>query len=394
VKFSVIAETFENMENTKKRLELTDFLVDLFKKTSSENIAKLVYLIQGKLRPDFEGVEIGVAEKLVIRAVHRSTAIETKRIEEAYRIDGDLGHAVSKLIEQKTQKTLFEETTEDENKSLEWVYDSLVKIAELEGSGKNVLDKKMNYIASLLNNVNPIAAKFIIKILIGTMRLGVADNTIMDALAIAYTDSKNNRDSLEDAYNVSSDLGKIAEVAAKKGLKGIKKFQIVVFNPIRPMLADRVKTEQETFEKMGNKLAAEYKLDGERIQIHLQNNKVDLFSRRLENIRHYYPDIVENVPKIVKVKDAILEAEAVAVNEDTGEFLAFQELMHRRRKYNVDKAVLQYPITLNFFDVLYVNGKSCLDLDYKKRREMLEKIITENNFFKILYQLYRVHQAI
>jgi len=176
VKFSVIAETFENMENTKKRLELTDFLVDLFKKTSSENIAKLVYLIQGKLRPDFEGVEIGVAEKLVIRAVHRSTAIETKRIEEAYRIDGDLGHAVSKLIEQKTQKTLFEETTEDENKSLEWVYDSLVKIAELEGSGKNVLDKKMNYIASLLNNVNPIAAKFIIKILIGTMRLGVADN--------------------------------------------------------------------------------------------------------------------------------------------------------------------------------------------------------------------------
>jgi len=386
VKFSVIAETFENMENTKKRLELTDFLVDLFKKTSSENIAKLVYLIQGKLRPDFEGVEIGVAEKLVIRAVHRSTAIETKRIEEAYRIDGDLGHAVSKLIEQKTQKTLFEETTEDENKSLEWVYDSLVKIAELEGSGKNVLDKKMNYIASLLNNVNPIAAKFIIKILIGTMRLGVADNTIMDALAIAYTDSKNNRDSLEDAYNVSSDLGKIAEVAAKKGLKGIKKFQIVVFNPIRPMLADRVKTEQETFEKMGNKLAAEYKLDGERIQIHLQNNKVDLFSRRLENIRHYYPDIVENVPKIVKVKDAILEAEAVAVNEDTGEFLAFQELMHRRRKYNVDKAVLQYPITLNFFDVLYVNGKSCLDLDYKKRREMLEKIITENNFSKLVPQ--------
>jgi DNA ligase 1 len=386
VKFSVIAETFEKMENTTKRLELTDLLVDLFKKTSPEKVSKVVYLIQGKLRPDFEGVELGVAEKLVIRAVHRSTAIETKRIEEAYRIDGDLGHAVSKLIEQKTQKTLFEENTEDENKSLEWVYDTLVKIAELEGSGKNVLDKKMNYIASLLNNVNPIAAKFIIKILIGTMRLGVADNTIMDALAIAYTDSKNNRDSLESAYNVSSDLGKVAEVAAKNGLEGIKKFQITIFNPIRPMLADRVKTEREALEKMGNKLAAEYKLDGERIQIHLQNNKVDLFSRRLENIQKYYPDIVENIPKIVKVKDAILEAEAVAVNDDTGEFLPFQELMHRRRKYNVDKAVLQYPITLNFFDVLYANGKSCLDLDYKKRREMLEQIITENNFSKLVPQ--------
>jgi DNA ligase-1 len=363
------------MEKTSKRLELTDLLGELFKKTPNEIVANVVYLIQGKLRPDFEGIEIGVAEKLVIRAVYRSTAIETKRIEDAYRIDGDLGQAVSKLIEQKTQKTLFDETKEDVNKSVEWVYDSLLKIAELKGSGKNVLDKKMNYIASLLNNVSPIAAKFIIKILIGTMRLGVADNTIMDALAIAYTESKENRPNLEEAYNVSSDLGKVAEVAAKKGLDGIKKFQVVVFNPIRPMLADRVKSEQEAINKMGNEFAAEYKLDGERVQIHLQNNKVDLFSRRLENIKSYYPDIVENIPKSLKVKDAILEAEAVAINEDTGDFLPFQELMHRRRKYNVDKAVLQYPITVNFFDLLYANGKSCLDMSYKKRREMLEQIL-------------------
>jgi len=133
------------MENTAKRLELTDHLVDLFKSTPPDLLAKVVYLIQGKLRPDFEGVEIGVAEKLVIRAVHRSTAIEVKRIEEAYRKDGDLGHAVSKLIEQKTQTTLFDAVAGD-NQTVEWVYDSLVKIAELEGSGKNVLDKKMNYV--------------------------------------------------------------------------------------------------------------------------------------------------------------------------------------------------------------------------------------------------------
>ena len=387
MKFSLLAETFEKMEKTSKRLELTDLLGELFKKTPNEIVANVVYLIQGKLRPDFEGIEIGVAEKLVIRAVYRSTAIETKRIEDAYRIDGDLGQAVSKLIEQKTQKTLFDETKEDVNKSVEWVYDSLLKIAELKGSGKNVLDKKMNYIASLLNNVSPIAAKFIIKILIGTMRLGVADNTIMDALAIAYTESKENRPNLEEAYNVSSDLGKVAEVAAKKGLDGIKKFQVVVFNPIRPMLADRVKSEQEAINKMGNEFAAEYKLDGERVQIHLQNNKVDLFSRRLENIKSYYPDIVENIPKSLKVKDAILEAEAVAINEDTGDFLPFQELMHRRRKYNVDKAVLQYPITVNFFDLLYANGKSCLDMSYKKRREILEQILIEDDFSKLVPQI-------
>jgi len=385
MKFSVLAETFEKMDKTTKRLELTDHLVDFFKNTPSDLVSTVVYLIQGKLGPDFDGIEIGVAEKIVIRAVHRSTAIEVKRIEEAYRKDGDLGHAVSKLIEQKTQTTLFD-VVEGQSQTVQWVYDTLFKIAELEGSGKNVVDKKMNYIASLLNNVNPISGKFIIKILIGTMRLGVADNTILDALAIAYTGSKENREKIENAYSVSSDLGKVARVAAKDGLEGIEKFKVVVFNPIRPMLADRVKSEKEAIEKMGEKFAAEFKLDGERVQIHLENGKVDLFSRRLENIRSYYPDIVENIPKSLKVQNAILEAEAVAINEDTGEFLPFQELMHRRRKYDVDKAVLQYPITLNFFDILYADGKSCLNLGYEERRKLLTKIVVEDNFSKIIPQ--------
>jgi DNA ligase 1 len=386
MKFSVLADTFERMEKTAKRLELTECLVDLFKNTPDDLIAKVVYLIQGKLRPDFEGIEIGVAEKLIIRAVYRSTAIEIKKIEEAYRRDGDLGHAVSKLIEQKTQTTLFDETSKAENQTVELVYDSLYKIAELEGSGKNVLDKKMNYVASLLNNVSPISAKFIIKILIGTMRLGVADNTILDSLAIAYTKSKSNREKLEAAYNVSSDLGKVAEVASKRGLDGINQFKIELFKPIRPMLADRVKSEKESIEKFGKKFAAEYKLDGERVQIHIKNEHIDLFSRKLENIKRFYPDIVENISKSLKVKNAILEAEAVAINENTGEFLPFQELMHRRRKYNVDKAVLQYPITVNFFDVLYLDGKSCLDLRYSERRKLLEDIVIEDNFSKIIPQ--------
>ncbi len=373
------------MEKTTKRLELTDHLVDFFKNTPLDLVSKVVYLIQGKLGPDYEGIEIGVAEKIVIRAVHRSTAIEVKTIEEAYRNDGDLGHAVSKLIDQKTQTTLFD-AIEGQSQTVEWVYDTLLKIAELEGSGKNVVDKKMNYIASLLNNVNSISGKFIIKILIGTMRLGVADNTILDALAIAYTGSKENREKIENAYNVSSDLGKVAKVAAKDGLEGIKQFKVLVFNPIRPMLADRVKSEKEAVEKMGEKFAAEFKLDGERVQIHLENGRVDLFSRRLENIRSYYPDIVENIPKSLKIQNAILEAEAVAVNEDTGEFLPFQELMHRRRKYNVDKAVLQYPITLNFFDILYADGKSCLNLGYEERRKLLTKILVEDNFSRIIPQ--------
>jgi len=145
-----------------------------------------------------------------------------------------------------------------------------------------------------------------------------------------------------------------------------------------------VKSEKESIEKMGDKFAAEYKLDGERAQLHVKNDEVRLFSRSLENITSYYPDIVEKIPKNLKANDAILEAEVVAINGDSGEFLPFQELMHRRRKYKVEKAVLEYPITVNFFDLLYLNGKSCLDLVYLKRREMLQQILDEDEFAKLV----------
>ena len=147
-----------------------------------------------------------------------------------------------------------------------------------------------------------------------------------------------------------------------EGLDGIKKFQISLFNPIRPMLADRIKSEEEAIKKNPTEFAAEYKLDGERVQIHKRVDKIILFSRSLENITEYYPDIVENIGNSLDVNEGIFEAEIVAINENTGEFLPFQELMHRRRKSKIKEAVLQYPITVNFFDVLYFDKKNCLNL--------------------------------
>ena len=375
MEYAVLANAFSKMESTRKRLELTQYLVELFEKTPKEVISKIVYLLQGKLRPDFEGIELGVAEKLAIRAISKSSGIPIKKIESEYRKGGDLGHAASVILEEKTQTTfLMEDIT------VERVYETLFKIAKSEGSRSQ--DMKMKYISSLLNDATPVEASFILKILLGTLRLGIAENTVMDALAIAFTGNKENRKALEHAYNVSSDLGKVAEVIADKGLEGIEKFEINLFNPIRPMLADRVKSEAEAVEKMGNRFAAEYKLDGERVQLHIQGDKVVLYSRSLENITSYYPDIVEKIPNAVNANMVILEAEAVAVNENTGEFLPFQELMHRRRKYKIEKAVSQYPISVNFFDVLYYNGKSCLESEYENRRELLEKIIKEDNFAK------------
>jgi len=379
MRFSEIADTFEKMSATTKRLELTQYLVELFQKTPPEIISKIVYLIQGKLRPDFEGIELGLAEKLAIHALAKSSGIAIKKINSVYAEDGDLGGAAAKILEQKTQTTFLAQDI-----TAERVYETLYKIAKLEGQRSQ--DMKMKYVSSLLNDATPQEAKFILKIAMGTLRLGIADNTVMDALAISFTGSKENREKLEAAYNVSSDLGTVAETIARKGLDGLKEFHVKVFSPIRPMLAERVKSESEAIEKLGSEFAAEYKLDGERVQIHYKDRVITLYSRRLENITNYYPDILENVPKALKTTDVILEAEAVAINQDSGEFLPFQELMHRRRKYDIDRIVEKYPITVNLFDVLYLNGQDLLNEPYKTRRKKLEEITIENDYTKIVTQ--------
>ena len=378
--FSIVAEIFEKMENTTKRIELTNILVELLKKTPKKIIPNAVYLLQGIIRPNFEGVELGIAEKLAIRAISKSSGLSIKKIEDDYRKVGDLGLTASNILKLKTQTTFTAEKI-----TLERVYETLFKIAKLEGKGSQ--DLKMKHISSLLNDATPLEAKFVLKILLGTLRLGVAENTVMDALAIAFTGKKENKERIENAYNVSSDLGKVSQMVATNGIDGIKKFKISLFSPIRPMLADRVKSEKEAIKKMPELFSAEYKLDGERVQIHKQANKIILFSRRLENITQYYPDIVENIGKSLNVDEGVFEAEIVPINENTGEFLPFQELMHRRRKYKLEQAVSQYPITVNFFDVLYFDNKDCLNLEYSERRKILEKLVNEDNFSKLVPML-------
>ena len=377
MKFAEIAEFFERMEVTSKRLELTEILVELLKSTPIDVISKVTYLIQGKLRPNFEGVELGIAERLAMKAISKSAGVSMKKIEDGYKVGWDLGVTAANILKQKTQTTFSAESI-----TLERVYDTLFKIAKLEGRGSQ--DMKIKYISSLLNDATTNESKFILKILLGTLRLGIAENTLMDALAIAFTDEKSNRVLIENAYNVSSDLGYVSEVVAKQGINGIKKFEIAIFNPIRPMLADRVKSEEDAIKKFQDEFAAEYKLDGERAQIHKKGNEIIIFSRSLEKITQYYPDIVEKIPNLLICDECILEAEVVAINEDTGNFLPFQELMHRRRKYKLEKAVSDYPITVNFFDILFLNGKKIIDLPYLERRNNLLKIVKDDKFVKVI----------
>ena len=373
--FTLIAETFQKMENTASRLALTDHLVSLLKITCPDLIDKVVYLIQGKLYPDYEGIELGLAERMAIRALGYSAGVETSVIEENYRRTGDIGDTAEEVMKIKNQATLF-----SEKMTVERVYHTLDKIARTTGSGSQ--EVKLRHVSNLLNDASYLEAKYIMKFIMGTLRLGIADHTIMDSLALAFTGDKINRHSLEKAYNVSSDLGAVAKLLATKGLESVKSLRITLFKPVRPMLGERVRTTGEAMEKMNGKAAAEYKLDGERIQIHKGKGKVELFSRRLEKVTHHYPDITGAIRSLI-AGDIILEAEVVAINPLTDEYLPFQELMHRRRKYEINQAVENFPVSVNFFDILYIDGRDTTSLPYFKRRKIIENIFNSDKKDKI-----------
>ncbi|MEM2107936.1 MAG: ATP-dependent DNA ligase, partial [Candidatus Bathyarchaeia archaeon] len=338
-------------------------------------IDKVVYLTQGKLYPDFVGLEIGVAERLAIKALARAAGRKESEIEEDLKKSGDIGETAQNFIAKKRQVTFFQKPL-----TVQRVYETLDKMAKTTGSG--AVDTKMALLAGLLSDATPKEAKYIMRTVTGNLRLGIADMTVLDALAIAYGGGKEARELTERAYNISSDLGRVAQVLAERGLEGIKQFQVIVFEPIRPMLAERLSSPEEILEKLGGKCVAEYKYDGERVQAHKKGDEVVLYSRRLENISDQYPDAIALVREHVKAKEAILEAECVAVDLDTGEMRPFQELMHRRRKYEIEHAMEQYPVSLFMFDALYVDGKDLTLESYPVRRKALEKVLKESDRVK------------
>jgi DNA ligase-1 len=376
LKYSIIAEAYEQIEGTTKRLEMTGLLVDLLKNTPKEVIDKVAYLTQGRISPDFVGTEIGVAEKLAVKALARATGSKESQIEEDMKKSGDVGETGRKFIASKKQVTFFQQTL-----TVEKVYETLDRMAKASGTG--AVDTKMALLAGLLAAASPSEAKYILRTVTGNLRLGVADMTVLDALAIAYGGGKEAREHVERAYNICSDLGRVAKTLVEKGVEGIKSFQVSIGEPIRPMLAERLSSPEEILEKLGGKCVAEYKYDGERIQAHKRGDLVTLFSRRLENISSQYPDAVKLFKQYVKAKEAILECECVAVDPDTGEMRPFQELMHRRRKYEIDKAIEDYPVSLFTFEALYVDGKDLTLEPYPLRRKILEKTIRESDHVKL-----------
>jgi DNA ligase-1 len=371
--FREVVDYYEQLEATTKRLEMTDILAALLSKTPPAVIDKVVYMTLGELYPAYVGLELGVAEKLAARAIRQVSGAGEKELNELFSRHGDLGTVAELLLRTKEQTTLFvQELTVEE------VYGSLEKIAKASGPG--AVDVKTAVLSKLLAMATPVEAKHIIRIVTGKMRLGVADMTILDALAKAFG---GDREVYERAYNLSSDIGLVAKTAAVEGVEGVSKFRVRVGIPVRCMLAERLSSAVEILEKMDGVGFTEYKYDGERMQIHKAGEKVWIFSRRQENITHQYPDVVEAVEKYVKAAEAILECEAVPLDPDTGETLPFQELMHRKRKKEIERAAEEYPVALYFFDILYVDGEDMTTKPFLERRKMLEKVIVEDERVKL-----------
>jgi len=374
LEFTRLVNYYERLEATSKRLEMRDILVELFKECEPGEAGKIAYLTLGQLYPPHVGVELGVAEKLAIRALKLASGVEEHRVEEMLRRVGDLGLVAEQVLSMRRGQLIL---SMDEL-TVEGVYSQLERIARLVGEG--AMDMKVRTLSGLLAQASPKEAKYLIRLVTGKMRLGVADMTIIDAMAALTGVS---RDQIERAYNLCSDIGLVVSVVKAEGLEGLSRMGIKVGTPVRPMLAERLTSAEEILEKLGGEGLAEYKYDGERMQVHKLESQVLIFSRRQENITSQFPDVVHMCRSRLKARIAIVECEAVAYDPDTGDMLPFQELMHRRRKYGIERAAQLYPVSLFFFDALYIDGESLIDLPLLERRKRLENVLDAVEGFRL-----------
>lgn len=367
MRYAEIVRTYEAIEQTSSRQRITDLLSDLLRRTPPALIGRLVFLTQGRLAPEFAGLEMGLAERLAARAVAQTGGVTEEEVRQLLASMGDLGlvaeHVLARCHHHPAPSLEVEE-----------VWERLNAIAR--SSGQGAVGRKVRLLRELLQEATPREARYLLRTVTGKLRLGVADMTLLDALARISEPERQVRAVLERAYNLTSDLGFVAEVLVAGGLRRLETLGPQPGRPIRPMLAQRLHDAAEIMERMGGTCAAEDKYDGERVQLHRRDDgELVLFSRRLENITHQYPDVLRSVQPSLRARSAIVEGEVVAVEPGTDELRPFQELMHRRRKHRIEEAMTQYPVVLIAFDLLYADGEDFTGRPYPQRRQALERVL-------------------
>ncbi|RMD58683.1 ATP-dependent DNA ligase [Candidatus Woesearchaeota archaeon] len=362
MKFSQVAKTYNEIEKTSSLIQMRERLALLLKKSTPEEVKALCYLTLGRIAPSYSTILLGMGESMVAKSIAKASGESIEEVKRHIKKTGDAGLAAENLIKSKGKLEIKD------------VMGTLEKIAKKKGAGS--VQEKIEILADLLKKSSGIEARYVVRIVLGQLRLGAGDKTILDALAIAYTGTQKARQKLERAYHIRPDLGEIGKTLASKGLRAVEKIGIKLFVPIQAMLCQRIRELSDVEEKMGFPVAVEHKYDGERVQAHKRGDQVRLFSRRLDDVTSQFPEIVKAVKKL-KAKKCIIDGEAIAIDKE-GNALPFQTMMQRRRKYEIEEYAKKIPISLRVFDLLYLEGKSLIDESYPKRHEKLEKTVKKS----------------
>jgi DNA ligase 1 len=395
--FFEFAKYLQKLEETAARLEMTYQLADLFKNLSHDEIIPASYLMQGKLVPPYESKEFSLSVKLVQRALAKLVKDETNgettdlfgevsesksnldKVVKIYKKVGDLGL----VAEEVAQKSL---TDKEHRLLIEEVFIKLVEVAEDGGVGSQ--ERKVDLLVALLQNLEPISAKYVVRVVIGKLRLGFSTMTMIDALSWAKTESKDESKQLELAYQKKADLGQIAQVYLaqdnqEKRIKELENISVEAGIPVVPALCSRLNSSEEIIAKMGE-VYAEPKFDGLRVQIHFTRTKdgvkIRAFTRNLEDVSHMFPELNE-AKHIFKCNSCVLDSEAIGFDPKTGELVEFQKTMTRKRKHNVAETAQSVPMRFYVFDVLEFNHKSFLDKPLRDRKELLDSVFDKNEVF-------------
>ena len=378
MEFATLAQYFEKLEKTSSRLTLIAILSELFRLVESpDEIEKVSYLVQGRVAPFFEALEIGMAEKTVARSIAIAYNTTQEHVLSLYATLGDMG-----LVAEEVSK---EAGIVSNALRVDDVFQALKTIAQT--SGKGTVEKRIALLADLLGQVDSLSAKYLVRIPMGNMRLGIGDPTILDALATVKFNNTKKRKLLEGAYNKTSDLGLIARTLwqhpnEEDALRAVEQLDIQVGKPIRSELAERLPDAEAVIKKMGA-VDVQYKYDGLRTQIHKNGPHVSIFSRNLENMSHMFPEIIEGTLKQVQADSVILDAEALAYNPTSEEFLPFQETTRRRRKHNIEEMAKEVPLKAFVFDILYKDGASLIDKPMVERMKILEETIKTDDILML-----------
>jgi DNA ligase-1 len=364
VHFSLVAAYFDEIEKRSSRLDITKALADLFAKATAQELRIIVDLSLGQLSPVYVGTVFNIAEKNMVAIIADFLGVADASIKQQMREHGDLGSVIAQYTWKQSQEL-----------SVVGVHDSLIALEKISGTGSQ--EKKAEHVIALLKECDPVAAKYIVRIIIGKLRLGFSDMTVIDALSWMESGDKSHHGLIESGYNICADLGLIAYDIKKNGMQSLSKITIHIGIPIRPAAAERLPTATAIIEKIGP-CVAQSKLDGFRLQIHLDNTKkkqeIHFFSRHLQDMSNMFPELHDSFSKL-PVETLICEGEAIGYNNQTGDFLPFQETAKRRRKHDVEATAAAFPLRIFLFDILYLNGHDLMGFGHEERRAVLAKVV-------------------